>query len=192
MELIGLVVFPVCGDESALSVVKNIHDTLMKREPGAEDGRGHDFGVPGVDHGRGERSGDFLLRIIQGLAQFISEDAPYSLKVETEAETVFLDFPITYLRDDVAESRIGLSQVDNFHGFERMVTETKIKDLFQLAQIFRPRCFLSGQIYPVVGEAEVAVVADDNMIEQGDIESPGGVLHSRCLIEILFPWQGIA
>lgn len=73
-----------------------------------------------------------------------------------------------------------------------MVTETKIKDLFQLAQIFRLRRFLSGQIDPIVSEAEVAVVADDNMIEQGDIESPGGVFHTSGLVEILFSWHGIA
>jgi hypothetical protein len=36
-------------------------------------------------------------------------------EVEAETHAVFLDCLVAYLRDDVVENRIGLTDVDDFH-----------------------------------------------------------------------------
>ena len=35
-----------------------------------------------------------------------------------------------------------------------------------------------GDLYPVVGETEVAVVADDDVVEEGDVKRVGGLFYA--------------
>lgn len=35
-----------------------------------------------------------------------------------------------------------------------------------------------GDLYPVVGETEVVVVADDDVVEEGDVKCVGGLFYA--------------
>ena len=115
--VVSLVILPVSGDEGALRGVEDIEDAFVQGKACAEDRGDDDLAVIGRNAGDAQRRDHFLGAEFQRLADFVAENVAQPLQVVAETHPVFLDGPVTDLRDKGVEDRMDLSEVDDFHGF---------------------------------------------------------------------------
>ena len=152
VELINLIILPVSGNESALGIVENVHDALVDRQSGPKDCGGDNLGVGSLDAGRRQGCLDFFRRIFQSLTDLVSEYLTDPFEIETEAETVFLDLPVADLRDNIAQSRVAFTEVNDFHFVMReWLLKSKIAIYFNSSKFFSLRLLKwSDDVNPVV------------------------------------------
>ena len=115
LQLTFVVYTTVSTQESILSVVKDIEETLMQRKTGTKDGSEYKMVSDRVHWRYAEGRLYVGMLIIEGLADLDRHELTDTLDVTTETETIFLDLHVTYLAQVLVEHTIVLREVNDFH-----------------------------------------------------------------------------
>jgi hypothetical protein len=115
VEIIALVIFAVCGDESALGIAETVQETLVEGETGTEDRRQDDLVIQDRHLRYAKRGSDIFSLVFQAFAYLVTEDFTGTFQVDAEAEPVFLDPYVAHLCDEVVKNRVALTEIDDFH-----------------------------------------------------------------------------
>ena len=115
LQLTFVVYTTVSTQESILSVVKDIEETLMQRKTGTKDGSEYKMVSDRVHRRHTKGRLNIGMLVVKHLAHLDCHELTDTLDVTAKTKTIFLDIDVAYLTQVLVEHAIVLREVDDFH-----------------------------------------------------------------------------
>ena len=115
LKVLVLVVFAVSRDESIVGMVEHVEHPVVEWQSGTQDG-GNDGLLFHRPHLLDTQwSGDFLLFIFEGLADFVGHHFADAFEVAAKTEAVLLDSGVAQFGHELVEHAVGSTEVVDFN-----------------------------------------------------------------------------